>query len=723
MHIVKSYIAKNTRIVLICVIILAQSIIPEAFAFESELSNKLVKSDQPVIVKGDKVEYFQEQKKVVGNGNVSISYGDIKLSCDKIVVYTDTKEAICEGNVVISQPGASMKGDKMNYNFVEKKGCAVDSTITSKPFYGGAKVLEQTGEKAFKIQGGYITTCDLEKPHYRIVAKEIQIFLDEKIVAKNIVFYIGEVPVFFLPLYVQPLNLKFPDVTVVPGRTTDWGYYALTAWRYFFNDDSKGFVHLDYREKKGLSAGIDYQYNAKDFGKGIARFYYTHENDALTISKSGPVENRWRVQYRHSLDLPEDTTFTMEFNKMSDRNVVKDFLYREFKEDPVPNNYILFRTIKPNFVLTLLGKTRFNDFMTVTERLPEFKLGVNDQRLWNTNFYYNSEQSITNFSKKYDEDLELRDENSLRIDDYNKFSYAAKLFKFLYVTPSIATRQTYYSQDRWKNPKFRSMYETAVEVSTRFYRVFNVESNVWGLDLHNLRHIVAPSIRYLHRPNPTVSSEKLYDFDAIDEIERYNGFTMSLENKLQTKRPEGDGMRIVDLARLMVSTDYVFRLEKNPFKSKGEGAFGDIRFDLDFNPYSWLSINGNLTLRQKDKDISTANIDVYYNMGKKLIFGMGHRYEKTDTTTTSQLTGELFYNINDDWKIKVYERYDFANQKLEEQEYTLIKDLHCWEAELSLDIRGNDYTAWLIFKLKAFPDVPIGLFKTTYQRPEPGARR
>ncbi|MFH1380658.1 MAG: LPS assembly protein LptD [Candidatus Omnitrophota bacterium] len=723
MYIAGNSIAWYARFILAFVVIFSQLIIPDAYPFGEEIFDKLKGSDQPVIVKGDKVEYFQDQKKVVGDGNVSISYGDINLSCDKIIVYTDTKEAICEGNVVISQPGASMEGEKINYNFAEKKGYAIDSTIKAKPFYGGAKALEQTGAKAFDIKDGYITTCDLENPHYRIVAKEIQIFLDEKILAKNIVFYIGEVPVFFMPLYVQPLNLKFPEVTVVPGRTGDWGYYALTAWRYFFNENSKGFVNLDYREKKGLASGIDYQYKTKDLGKGIARFYYAHENDALTINKSGPVDNRWRVQYRHSLDLPEDTAFTMEFNKLSDRNVIKDYLYREFEEEPSPDNYILFKTSKPNFVLTLLGRARFNDFLTVVEKLPEFTLDVNNQRLWNTNFYYNSTQSIINFSKKYDKDLDQADENSLRIDDYNKFSYAAKLFRFLYVTPSIATRQTYYSQDRWKNPKFRSIYETAVEISTRFYRVFNIESDLFGLNLRDLRHIVSPKVEYLNRPQPTVNSGKLYYFDDIDEIERYNGFKLSLENKIQTKRPSGDGMATVDLARLMVSTDYTFTLKKNPFQSKGDGKFGDVTFDLDFYPYTWLSVNGNLTLNNKDLDISTANVDVNFNMGKKLTLGMGHRYEKTDTETTSQLTGELFYNINDDWKIKIYERYDFAGQKLEEQEYTLYKDLHCWEAELSLDIRDGDYTAWMIFKLKAFPEVPIGLFKTTYRRPEPGARQ
>ncbi|MGB2706019.1 MAG: LptA/OstA family protein, partial [Candidatus Omnitrophota bacterium] len=211
-------------------VIFSQIPSPLAYAFQDDLLGKIKKSEEPVIVKGDKVEYFHDQKKVSAVGNVSISYGDVKLTCDKITVYTDTKEAVCEGNVKITQPGASMEGEKINYNFLTKKGYALDSAVQAKPFYGGAALVEQTGDRDFRLERGYLTTCDLEKPHYRIEAKELQIFLDKKIVAKHIVFYVGEVPVFYLPLYVQPLGKKFPEVTIVPGRTSDWGYYALTAW-------------------------------------------------------------------------------------------------------------------------------------------------------------------------------------------------------------------------------------------------------------------------------------------------------------------------------------------------------------------------------------------------------------------------------------------------------------------------------------------------------------
>ena len=715
---------KYMRFFLIVAIILSPLVGFQTHAFEEDLFDKIKGAEQPVVVKGDKVEYFHEQKKVKGEGNISITYGDVKLTCDKIVIYTDTKEAICEGNVKIAQPGASFEGDKINYNFSTKRGYAVESNLMAKPFYGRANRIAQEGDKEFGLKKGYITTSDLEKPHYRIEAKEIRIFLDKKVVAKHIFFYVGDVPILYLPLYVQPIGGKYPEVTIVPGRTSDWGYYALTAWRYYFSDDSRGFVHLDYREKKGFAEGIDYQYKTEALGKGITKFYYAHENDDLAIRKSGSKDDRWRVQYRHTIDLPENTACTVELNKISDRDMMKDYLYREYEENPIPDNYILFDTTKQNYAFRLLARKRLNTFFTVVERLPEVKLEVKNQRLWKTNFYYFSENAVTNFIKRYDKEEDLSPEESLRADNFHKFSYVTKLFRFLYVTPFAATRQTFYSRNRWKDTSnLRSIYEGGVGLNTRFYKVFGVNSNFLNLDLHKLRHIVAPSVEFLHRHQPTISPENLYQFDEIDDIERYNGFKLSLENKLQTKRPHGDTARAVDLARLIVSTDYIFRLKKRSFESQGVGRFGDLAFKLELRPYRWLSIDSDMILDRKDHDINSANIDVYFNMGKKFTLGVGHRYESTQYDRTSQFTGEMFYNINDDWKVKVYERYDFASEKLEEQEYTIIRDLHSWVAELSVDIRDGDYTTWLIFRLKAFPEIPIGLFKTTYHRPRPGGRR
>jgi len=718
-------IFRHVCFILAFTVVFSQIPVPNAHALPDDLFGKVTNSDEPVVVKGDKVEYFHNQKKVSGIGNVSITYGDVKLTCDKISVYTDTKEAVCEGNVKITQPGISMEGDKINYNFSTKKGYALGSEVQAKPFYGGAARVEQAGEKDFRLEHGYITTCDLENPHYRIEAKSLEIFLNRKIVAKHIVFYIGEVPVFYLPIYVQPLGKKFPEVTIVPGRTTDWGYYALTAWRVYFNEASKGFINLDYREKKGLSEGAEYQYKTEDLGEGVGRVYYTHENDALTFTKKDEkTKNRWRIQYRHELNLAQDTTCTLAFNKLSDRDIIKDYLYREYEEEPQPDNYVIVQTAKPNYVFTLFARKRFNDFFNVVERLPEAKLEINSQRLWRTNFYYQSESSLTNFAKMYQKSDERSSDESLRMDTLQKLSYAARFFRFLNVTPFAATRQTYYSRNRWKETsRFRGVYEWGVEVSSRFHRVFNVYTDIWGLDVNKLKHIVAPYVKFLHRHQPTISPSNLYQFDEIDAIDYYNGFELFLESKLQTKRQSGKEMQVADLARFTVGTDYTFRQTKNFFGFKGVGKFGDVRFTLEMWPYTWFALDSKMVLDDKYGRLKSADLDVNIDLGKKFTLGVGQRYETTENEATSQLTGEMFYNLNEDWKCKIYQRFDWATSKWLEQEYTIFKDLHCWIAEFTFDVRHGDYTAWLIFRLKAFPDVPIGLLKTTYRRPQPGHRR
>ena len=734
-------------------LILARFSNSPSYAIEGDLFKQIKSSDEPVVVKGDKVGYIHGENKVVGEGNVSIKYGDVELTCDKITVYTDTKEAICEGNVKISQPGASMEGEKIHYNFAKKEGSAIDSKIQAHPFYGGADRLEQKGENRYEIKEGYITTCDLDKPHYRITAKEIKIFLGEKIIAKHILFYIGSVPVFYMPVYVQPLGGKYPEITVVPGRTSEWGYYVLTTWRYFFSESAKGFLRLDYRQKKGLAEGVDYKYRMKGLGNGIARFYFTHEYDDLTMDKEprNNPDDRWRVQIRHEIPLPEDTTFTMELNKLSDENIVKDYLYEEFKETPLVDNYFMLQTSKPNYVMSILTRLRLNPFYTVVEKLPEAKLFIKNQRLWNTNFYYTSTNSAAILVKKYNEyyvnsPLKQSPEESFRFDNYFKLSYASRILNAFNLTPFAATRQTSYSKNRWKEgPQLRSVYEYGFDLSTKFYRVFDVVTDFIGLNMNKLRHVVGPSARFLHRHQPTISPSNLYSFDAIDDIDYYNGFSLSLENKLQTKRPGEEGMKVVDLARLIVTTDYTFRFKKGSLNFQGIGKFEDLLFELDFDPYPWLEIDARmrtgLERPSKQYKVMTYDMDMYLNPTADFKAGLGYRYQSDSYDRASIITGEATWKINDKWAVQVYQRYNTGDRKWEDQEYRILRDLHCWSVEFSYNIRNNvqpiwigspprkedvpnqEQTFWIVFRLKAFPELPLGLPKTTYQRPHPGMQR
>ena len=82
------------------------------------------------------------------------------------------------------------------------------------------------------------------------------------------------------------------------------------------------------------------------------------------------------------------------------------------------------------------------------------------------------------------------------------------------------------------------------------------------------------------------------------------------------------------------------------------------------------------------------------------------------------------------WYLRVYERINIKNLEadgkkindLVEQEYAIIRDLHCWTVEITynVNVKGGE-SIWVVFNLKAFPDLPIE-YGTSYHEPKAGSQ-
>ena len=683
---------------------------------------------EPIVVNGDKVEYFHEKKEVTGSGNISITYKDVVLTCDEIKVRLDTREAEASGNVKVTQKGAYFTGEKIVYNFDTKKGTVVNGYLNADPFYGKAREVDKIANKdEIYLERGYVTTCDLEKPHYRVQSRRVKIYLEDKVTAEHILFFIGNVPVFYLPYYEQPLDEEKTNFTVTPGESKDWGYYVLNSYRYYLNDKNRGDLLLDYRSKRGLAEGVNHYYDTDKMklGAGSFKFYYTHDNDNLAYRPSGEMRSRYRWQVRHRWDLGEetDTSATLEFNKLSDRDVIKDYFYNEYEElGEMPDNYISFLTQKQDYTTELLIRKRFDKFYTVVERLPEYKIDILNYRIGNTPFYYSANASGVYLNQTFQRTVpDEKDVNIIRFDAYNQLSYAAKLFRSLSVTPYGGIRETYFSRNKWgETNQLRTIYNAGIDSSIKFYKVYEWESNFLGLDIHNLRHIITPTANYYFTHQPGISPDCLNQFDAIDALDTQNGVRLGIENRLQTKRLEGSRMRSVDLATLIVSTDYMFRMKKDQWGLKSD-KFKSVDIQLELVPYSWAYLLSRASVNTKKYIIETAGTDLVATHGDDWSLAVGQRYENTETGSTNLFTMDGWYKINDKWKVRAYERMNTEKKAFEEQEYTIYRDLHCWVAELTLNYKSRDNMGlWLVFRLKAFPSYPIGL-RRTYSRPRFGA--
>ncbi|MCM8811672.1 MAG: hypothetical protein NC910_01300 [Candidatus Omnitrophica bacterium] len=742
----------------------------------SFLPNPVFASDDPVQVKGDQVEFFDNLQKVVASGNVVATYQDSTLTCDQAIIYMATKDAYLRGGVRLSQPGGLVKGEEVVYNFETRKGIVIQPEGTSGPFRSAGERALKVGGTEYLFKNGYISTCDFENPHTRLQAKEISIFLDDKLVLKNVLLYIGGVPVMYLPSYTHPLDDKRPRVTLLPGKREPWGGFLLTSWRAYFNENLQGRVFMDFREKKGVAGGSDLRYELPEGGEGIIRTYFTDEDDVFYFRKDEEevVKRRYRerVQFRHLWDIDKQTKLTAEVHQAKDATVIKDFFPDEFEADENPQTYLQIIRATPQYGLTFLVRQRVNAFETVTQNWPQINLQLrpipvpwlpalrkrassDPADISQPGWYYQSnyDYNHTNLSAEGE-----TASSQIKVSTLQELFYLVKVMNWLNIRPFFQFQTAFFSR-RATSPGnvWRQAGAVGFDMSTRFFRVFNIETDFAGMDIHKLRHIINPTITYKFQGDPTVPASSL--FTETGGLAKSNTISPSIEQKLQTKRLIEGKWQQVDLARLLLSFPYDL---EGPGGSGGRP--GNIDMDLETKPYPWLYFESDARFNTEMGQFQTINADILaipvndkapiettiqgstglreYNRSAEGFYslpwgvGLGWRYQRN---TSAQLVFETEFDLDPKWRVGIYQAFDVkrfvtevdpaGNSRTVKRIYTspdlsyrLRRDLHEWTGELVFSrARGEGTALLLLFRLKDFPELPIEL-ERHYNQPKAGKK-
>jgi len=673
----------------------------------------------PVEVNGDQVQYLAAENKVIATGNVIVKRQGVTLYCDRIEFDRAKNIGIAEGNVVLEREGSRLTGDKMLYNFDTMKGDFVDARITSKPFYGGGKKIDKVGDNHIILHNGYITTCDLDEPHFKLRAPKVDIYQGDKAIARRMTFVVGKVPILFIPRYTQDLRQKKPVIVFTPGYDKQWGMFILSQYRYFINENATATLHLDYRSRKGLGEGADFDYDSEKFGNGLMRIYYTQERDtddkyffqrAFTDPTRATIEReRFKGEWRHKWDIDDRTSAIWQYYKLSDGDFLKDYFEREYENDTNPPTYFLLTRGLSQGTLSLRGDVRVNRFTSAINRLPELNYTLSSFPLGESGFYFQNVSTYSNLARLEAAPMANRYE-TMRLDTDNEISYPFKI-KFFELRPFVGGRETFYTKtlDKADNNTIRGIFRTGSDVSTKFFRVYDVKTNALGMNINRLRHVVTPSVAYFYTHEPTLPSSKLVQFDGIDQQANSHGMIFGFENKLQTKR----NGQSVDLLRLLLASDFYLKEDSR------KGGFNNVRSDMDFKPNDYLTLYSQAYYDTIEEHLSSANFDLYFNdPGNRWYASIGKRY---DREVDDQITTELGYRLNQKWFFRVYQRFDVDRGISKEQEYSFTRDMHEWELKASFNHKATDGDeVWLVFTLKEFPDLALD-FSTGFNRRQRGA--
>src|SRR3954447_24861794 len=333
---------------------------------------------------------------------------DMVISADEIQYNSDTNWAHAQGHVHLEHfvTGDKINADRAEYNLKTQSGkfYLVDGTAPSKivasptvltttnPFYFRAQWAERIKNR-YILHNGFLTDCTVKKPWWTFQAPVFDVIPGERAIARNTVFRLKRVPIFYLPYFYRPLG-KNPRqsgfLTPNVGHSSLYGYivgvgyywaisrsYDMTAIGEYFTSRGPA-LRYDFRGKPNDVTDFDFNlYGVND--RGIAQ-------PNGEVVKQGGLEFEltaktqiWgftgRLDYNYLSSYLFWQAFSYSFTSAISSDIYSiGFLQRHFKKDSATLNIVfqrdqLFQSITP---------VDQPSNQVVIQKLPSFEFSVRD---------------------------------------------------------------------------------------------------------------------------------------------------------------------------------------------------------------------------------------------------------------------------------------------------------------------------------------------------------
>jgi lipopolysaccharide export system protein LptA len=683
--------------------------------------------------------------------NVVIHIGNTDIYADYAQYNSATHDVDLRGHVRIYRDKSLYLADSGIYNTDTKKIRASTGRTESEPYFlAGNDVTSIEGDNAYLIRGGTFTTNDSAKPDFHLHARKIRLYDKDRVILLDVTAYVGKVPVFWWPYLYQSLDNTF-SFAISPAFYSTWGPSLLTQVTFPITDNVQGRLRLDYFGRRGPAIGfeptIEYGKDQSSVAK-LKTFYINDQNPDINetdIPRTGVPESRYRLSLEDRTNFTDSIYAIANITKMSDQYVMQDFFQGEFRIDPVPDNVVAVTKTNEAFTLTGIERFQANDFFTTTERQPEVVLDIKRQGLFGGPIFYEGETGFANLRLEFPEDSGVKNYGTYRFDTFHQLTFPNTYFGWLSIVPRVGYRGTYYGKT-WdlgstvfvppSNPlepnfilpppttanpikfggdTFRSVFNTGAEASFKISRTWeNVQSSTWGLD--GLMHVMQPftDFAYVKEDGPNPTSVLQFDrfepstqlraidfpqFTPIDSIADWTVWRVGVRNRLETRRDDQT------MTWFELDTFFDVNFENPYYNTNYSNLFNNIRF----NPVPWMSFSINSQIPAFNKGFT--EVDTYASVQPlaNLQVNLGHRYLNDNPffDNSSLFVVGGYYRINDNWGVGVQEQYEAATSTLEEQRYSIYRDLTSWVASFGGVIRDNsgvkEYGLLFTVTLKAFP--------------------
>ncbi len=666
------------------------------------------------------------------SGAADLSYEDMNLIAHYVTYNSRDRllfaEALTDGDTLTGEPvltmdGSSLKGSSMVYDLRTERGRVLMGWSKVDPGYFWGERLEKAGGDTLYAAGGKFTTCDCETDtvDYHFYSPTIKLIPNDKAFGRNVLLYIRELPVFYVPFFVFPtksgrrsglLSFDIGQFTQDRRFIRNVGYYIAP------NDYMDMQAAFDFDEDTGLKLHGQFRYALRYRFSGSLSGSYNFNRQRTWEQESR--SEQWRFNFSHSQTIGERTSIRGSGSFVSSRDFFEDRLLtpeETMNQDLKSSVYLSTRIwdlslnaeVSRNENLQT-GKIR-ESLPSIRLSLPSKSLGPEDSFLEDLKIKYSGRfiNSIDRDSVSYESEWGMTNNSGL--------SMPLRWKSYFTLTPNFNIDVNIYDEDTAGNAMpVLTKWDAGANLSTTMYGTFPTRIG----PLQELKHIVTPGVSYSYTP-------------AVDDAGRFPSFlgstggntdrqsaSFSLNNTFYARYKSKDTEELKKLSLFSLKSSMSYNFE--------DDLFSDITSTASAKPASFLnlSLSAYHTLYQSGEDkpsaliLKSAKMTSTWKLDGQLPFGavnekwsasVTHYLSKDFITDSSEpqqwVKLKLSTNITKKWSLDYNIYYDIDDQERISQSFEIRRDMHCWAGILKWYPTGTRKGFYFKVYIKDLPDVKV----------------
>jgi LPS-assembly protein len=520
------------------------------------------------------------------SGNVVIPCGDMTLFADEVIYDRNTNILEAFGHVNLQQKDLLIYGDHAVLNRTTRLGTMFNATgfaqLGEKPdqkslfgtlepdvYFWGDKIAK-IGPKSYQLTDGGFTTCVQPSRRWEMTAARGTVVLDKRVVMKNVILKVKDVPFMYLPGMYYPINKEGRSTGfLLPqyASSSVFGQSISNAFFWAINRSQDATFFHDYHSKTGQGLGTEYRYVGDAGSRGNVLFKMLNEHSSAQGESTAASQTR--RNYAVNGDLNQ--ALAHGFRAIGNARYTNDISFNQLNQDI--NAYSQRTSTVGLSVSGNVGRYRLNgtvdrnDFFNGNNpgvrygRAPAVDFAMGDKPIGKTKIYFGASGNMSYFIHQDDLEDPTTDHSLARFDGGSSLRAPLSSLPYLTATGTASWRVTRWLETLDPNTGqnipiglTRQLFTFRGDVvGPVFSRIFQTPNSNYAL---RFKHLIEPAfgIEWL---SPFDQTSKVVQIDYTDrQVGGTTNVNYRLSNRLLArKKPRDNNPNAPPIVREILSVD------------------------------------------------------------------------------------------------------------------------------------------------------------------------